>query len=482
MNKRISLPVLALVLALAGCTFIPKYKRPAAAIAPAWPVAGKTNLVAAAAAVPAENIGWRDFFRDARLRRLIELALTNNPDLRVAMLNVERARAQYRIQRAPLLPTINAVGSGLRTRQPVLGSYPRGGAATTYSQYSVSLGTTAYELDLFGRIRSLKTQALEDFFATEQARKSAQIALVAQVGGAYLAQREVEQQLAVARKTLKTVEDSYRLTKRSYEAGVDSELDLRTAQAQVQTARLAVSVYQQQLAEAENSLVLVIGTPLPVDLPPEPAFNPDVCLSELQPGLPSDLLQRRPDILAAEHRLKAANASIGAARAAFFPTITLTASGGSSSAALEDLFAPGSQAWTFSPQIKLPIFTGGANLANLDVAKVDREIQVADYQKAIQTAFREVADALAVRANVRDQLAAGRALVRAEQRRYQLAEARFQEGVVSYLNVLSSQQDLYNAQQGLIQTEYSRLFNLINLYQALGGGWREHTRQLAAEQ
>jgi multidrug efflux system outer membrane protein len=482
MSKYLS-PIIALfVLALAGCTLAPGYHRPTAAISPVWPPVpeeseSRTN---AAATVPAADIGWREFFRDPRLRRLVELALTNNPDLRVAVLNVEQSRAQYRIQRAALFPEIDATGSGTRQRFP--SDLSGTGKPLTSSQYSLSLGTTAYELDLFGRVRSLKAEALENYFATVEARRSAQIALVAEVGNAYLLERAVTEQLAVARQTLTAVRASYELTKRSYEAGVVSELDLRTAEGQVQTARSNVAAYEQQLAEAEHNLVLLVGRPLPKDLPPPQPLNSLDYLSDVPAGLPSDLLQRRPDILAAEHQLKAANAGIGAARAAFFPTITLTASAGTASSQLANLFAPGSGTWLFSPQITLPIFTAGRNFANLDAAKIGKLIEVANYEKAIQTAFREVSDSLAARATVEVQLDAGETLVKAEQRRYELAEARFRQGVDSYLNVLSAQQDLYTAQENLIQFQFSRLSNLINLYQALGGGWREYSPQPGADQ
>ncbi|MGA2179349.1 MAG: efflux transporter outer membrane subunit [Verrucomicrobiota bacterium] len=479
MSKYLS-PLIALfVLALAGCTLAPKYQRPTAAIAPTWPaVPGEKQ--SPTNAVPAADIGWREFFRDPRLQRLIELALTNNPDLRVAVLNVAQSRAQYRIQRAALLPEIDATGSGTRQRIPAnVEGFP---SALTLSQYSLSLGTASYELDLFGRVRSLKAAALENYFATMEARRSAQIALVTEVGNAYLLERALTGQLAVARRTLTAVQASYELTQRSYEAGVVSELDLRTAEGQVQTARSNVAAYEQQLAEAEDDLVLLVGQPLPKDLPPPQLLNSAECLSDVPAGLPSDLLQRRPDILGAEHQLKAANASIGAARAAFFPAITLTASAGTASSQLANLFAPGSGAWLFSPQITLPIFTAGRNFANLDAAKIGKLIEVANYEKAIQTAFREVSDSLAARATVAVQLDAGETLVKAEQRRYELAEARFRQGVDSYLDVLSAQQDLYSAQENLIQFQFSRLSNFINLYQALGGGWREYSPQPGADQ
>ncbi len=473
------LPVIALfVLALAGCTLAPTYHRPTAAISPAWPRV-PTQPKIPTNAIPAADVGWREFFRDPRLQQLIELALTNNPDLRVAMLNVEQTRALYRVQRNALVPTVDVNANGSRQRTAF---GPQGaGGGTTFNQFSVNLGVAQYELDLFGRVRSLKRQALETYFASEEACKSARIALVAEVGAAYLTERELTEQRAVARQTLTAVRASYELTKRSYEAGVVSELDLRTAEGQMQTARAAVAGYDQQLAQAENYLVLLVGRPLPEGLSPPQRFNPQICLSDLPAGLPSDLLQRRPDILEAEHQLEAANANIGAARAAFFPTITLTGSAGTASTALESLFAPGSQAWNFSPQIQWPIFAAGTAWAELQGAKAGKLIEVANYEKAIQTAFREVADSLAVRATVKVQLDAGEALVKAEQRRHELAEARFRQGVDNYLTVLSAQQDLYNARQNLIQSQYSRLFNLINLYQALGGGWREYSPQPSAK-
>ena len=474
MSKHLSSITALFVLALAGCTLAPKYQRPTAAVSPNWPaVPGEkpspTNAVSAA------DIGWREFFRDPRLQELIGLALTNNPDLRVAVLNVEQSRAQYRIQRSALLPEIDATGSGTRQRLPA--DLSGTGHPLTTSDYSLNLGTASYELDLFGRVRSLKAAALENYFATEEARRSAQIALVAGVGNACLLEHAVTEQLAVARQTLAAVQASYELTQRSYKAGVVSELDLRTAEGQVQTARSNVAAYEQQLAEAENNLVLLVGQPLPKDLPPPQPFGSAEYLSDVPAGLPSDLLQRRPDILGAEHQLKAASASIGAARAAFFPSVTLTASGGTASSQLANLFAPGSGTWMFSPQVTLPIFTAGRNLANLNAANVGKQIKVANYEKAIQSAFRDVSDSLAARAAVAVQLDAGKALVKAEQRRYELADARFRQGVDNYLTVLSAQQDLYQAQENLIQSQFSRLSSLINLYQALGGGWRENSPQ-----
>jgi outer membrane protein, multidrug efflux system len=468
-----------LFLALAGCTLEPKYHRPAAAISPTWPqVPGHRQSPTNAAAVPATDIGWREFFRDRRLQQLIELALTNNLDLRVAMLNIEQARALYHVQRDALIPTVNITANG--TRQRIATGFAGGSESATFSQYNVNLGVAQYELDLFGRVRSLKRQALETYFATEEVRKSAQITLVAEVGAAYLTERELTAQLAVARQSLQAARQVYALTQRSYEAGVMSQLDLDAAETQLQTARAAVAGYEQQLAQARDNLVLLVGRPVPDDLPAAQPFNPRICLADIPAGLPSDLLQRRPDILAAEHQLKAADANIGAARAAFFPTVTLTGSAGTASTALDGLFAPGSEVWSFSPQIRWPIFAAGTAYHELQAIKAQERIEVANYQKAIQTAFREVADSLAVRATVQTQLAANKTTVEAEQQNYRLTEARFHNGVDSSLDVLAAQQARDGARQNLIQSQYSRLFSLINLYQALGGGWREDSPPPAA--
>jgi outer membrane protein, multidrug efflux system len=473
MNKFLFSAALAAV-ALAGCTLAPEYRRPAAPVAQTWPEnsapenrANQTSAVA--------DIGWHEFFNDPRLQQLISLALTNNRDLRIAVLNVEQSRAQYRIERAALFPQIDATGSEFRQRLPA--DVSGAGAPLTTSEYSVSLGTASYELDLFGRIRSLKKQALENYFATAQARKSAQILLVAEVANQYLAECELDEQLKMTRQTLAAVQNSYDLIKASYDAGASSELDLRTAEAQVETAKANAANFEQQRDQAQNALVLLVGEPLPDDLPPPQTLDAQNLLADLPPGLPSDLLQRRPDILEAEHQLKAANANIGAARAAFFPTISITANAGTSSAQLAGLFAGGSGTWLFNPQITLPIFEAGQNKAGLDVAKIQKLIEVAEYEKAIQTAFREVADALVAKKFLDEQVADQTALVKAEQRRYDIADARYRNGVDAYLTALLAQQDLYAAQQNQIATQFARLSNLISLYQALGGGWHENSPQ-----
>ncbi len=447
---------LGLALIASSCTTIPKYERPAASVAGQYPGIKQTDEGRTA------EIAWQIFFADERLKKLIELALSNNLDLRVAVLNVEQSRAQYRITRAKSLPIVNAGGSYTR-------SHARD---VTSDQWSASLGTTAYELDLFGRVRSLNQQALEKYFATEAARHNAQISIVAAVAGEYFALRQAEEQTRLAQQTLKAVQESYELNKATFAAGASNELDLRTAEGQVQTAKINVLTYERLSAQAENALVLLAGQSLPTDLPAPRSFNDTDLLAEIPAGLPSELVQRRPDILEAEHILKAAKANIGAARAAFFPTISLTASVGSTSSQLAQLFGSGTGVWSFSPQVTVPIFTGGQNRADLDAAKISARIEVANYQKAIQTAFREVADALAGNSAYTIELRERTVLVAAQQKRYDLANSRFRAGEDNYLTVLSAQQDLYNAQQGMLQAQYNKLTSQLSLYQALGGGWK----------
>jgi multidrug efflux system outer membrane protein len=479
MSKQSLNLIAVLILAVAGCTMAPQYHQPPPNISITWPqVPGYGKTPTNSPPVATADIGWREFFRDARLQQLIGMALTNNPNLRAATLNVEQTRDLYRVQRDALVPTVSVNAEGQRQRIPNI--YGAGGKSFTYSEYSVDLGVTSYEVDLFGRVRSLKTQALETYFATEQAQKSAQIALVAQVADAYLTERESTEQLAVARQSLKAAQQTYDLTKSSLDAGVVSQIDLNTAVTQLQTDRSLVANYEQQLAEARDNLVLLIGEPLPADLPRPQPFDPQMCLSDIPPGLPSSLLERRPDVVEAEHQLKAANANIGAARAAFFPTITLTGSAGTASTTLEGLFAPGSQTWGFSPQVTWPIFAAGTAWAELKATEAARDIDVANYQSAVQTAFQEVADALAVRATVQTQLEANRTLVKAGQQIYDLTQAGFRSGVNSTLDVCVAEETLDLERQNLIQSKYSRLVSLINLYQALGGGWLENSPQPAS--
>jgi multidrug efflux system outer membrane protein len=460
----------ALALLLAGCSLAPRYRRPEAPVAPEFPAPAAASAPGAAA--PAD-LGWREVFGDPRLQALVALALEHNRDLRVAALNVELTRAQYRIQRAERLPAV--VGQADASRQRVPADLSSSGEATTSTRYTVGAGVTAFELDLFGRVRSLSAAALEQYLATEEARRSAHLSLVAEVATQYLAERALDDQVALARRTLDVVRSSFELTRRTYEAGRTSELDLRTAAAQVETAVFNLSAAEQQRAQAANALALLVGTGLPAELPAPRPLDAQPLLAELPPGVPSEVLQRRPDVLAAEHALRSANASIGAARAAFFPSISLTAFGGTSSAELSGLFGGGSGAWSFSPRLTVPLFTAGALRASLDVAEVRKSIRVAEYERAIQDAFREVADALVARGELDRQLEAQAARVAAEQRRYELSDLRYRKGVDSYLGVLTAQRDLFAAQQQLIQSRLARLTNLVDLYRALGGGWRERS-------
>ena len=448
--------MLTAALLTAGCTMLPQYERPAAPVAGSYLAATGTNAPSAA------SLGWSEVFTDERLKKLVELALTNNLDLRVAALNVEQSRAQYRITRSASLPTVN--GSASYTRSHAAG--------VTAEQWNASLGTVAYEVDFWGRVRSLNRQALEKYFATDAARRSARVSLVAAVATEYFTLREVEEQIQLAQSTLQTVQESCNLNQAMFDAGASSELDLREAQAQVATAKINLLAYQRQQAEAENALSLLIGGPLPADLPAARPLPDSGLLADLQAGLPSELLERRPDILEAEHTLKAANADIGAARAAFFPSLSLTASVGTTSSQLSQLFGGGTGVWSISPQVTVPIFTGGQNLADLDAAKMSRRIEVANYQKAIQTAFREVSDALVDTASYARQTEQETLLVAAQQGRYDLASTRYRQGDDTYLNTLTAQQDLYAARQGLIQAQFNELASRISLYKALGGGWK----------
>jgi multidrug efflux system outer membrane protein len=470
MSIRRAAALLCLV-ASAGCTFIPRYERPAPPVPASFPGVGTT----AAPVVIASDIAAHDFFGEARLERLIELALANNRDLRIAVLNVEQSRAQYGITRSAAFPTLQ--GNGSYTRQYAslaseIPGFPTTGSGFTSTTWGASVGISAYELDLFGHVRSQNAQALEQYFATEEARRAAQVTLVSEVATQYFTLRQAQEQLQLAGDTLEAVQASYVLNKATFDAGQSNELDLRQSEGQVETAQLNMQTYRRQATEAQDALELLLGTPLPADLPPAKPFGDTGMIADIPAGLPSDLVARRPDILQAEHSLKAANANIGVARAAFFPTISLTGSGGFSSPQLSSLFKTSSREWSFSPQISVPIFTGGKNQAQLESARAAERIQVATYEKAIQTAFREVADALIDNETYSRQISIESALITTQQRRLELATLRYRQGEDTYLNELTAQQDLYSAQQGLLQAQLNRLASEIALYQALGGGWK----------
>jgi multidrug efflux system outer membrane protein len=462
---------------LGACTLEPHYERPASPVPPLeGGIAGGTA---------AADIGWREFFPDPQLQQLIALALANSRDLRVAVLNVQSAQAQYRIQRAQLFPTINASAveqaqeipfnvleaedPGARTEA---GALPTGGL--TLHTYDVGVGFTNYELDLFGRIRSLSHAALQQYFSSGETRRSVQLSLVAEVAIAYVTVLTDQTLLDITRDTLKSQEESYELTQKLFSGGTTTELALRQAESTVDTAQANLAQYKRQLAQDRDALQLLLGTPIPDDIDFSRGLDRGDMVAELQEGIPSDVLVRRPDVLAAEHQLMADNAQIGAARAAFLPAITLTGDLGTESTQLSGLFKSGSRAWTFSPQISVPIFAGGANVANLQATKLARDTAIAQYEKAIQTAFREVADALVARGTLDEQLAAQQALVATSEKAYRLADMRYRGGIDSYLSALDAQRTLYSAQQQLQAVRLVRLQNLVTLYKALGGGLREH--------
>jgi len=468
--------LLGLVLAVvSGCSLQPIYERPAAPVAGTFPSGAAyqpSQSGHAGTALPAADIGWRDFLADPRLQRLVELALKNNRDLRVAALNVAQVQAQYRIQRAALLPQVSAFADASHTRTP--GSLTQSGRPLVAHGYEAGI-SAAWEIDFFGRLQSLSDAALQQYLATAHARQAAEILLVSQVADQYLTTLTLDEQLAVTRQTLETARASYQIVKLQFDTGTGTELTLRQSETVVEQANANYAAQVRARAQAENGLVLLIGQPLPADLPPALTMGGQKILADIPAGLPSDLLARRPDILQAEALLRSENANIGAARAAFFPRITLTGSLGTASSALGGLFSAGSLAWAFLPALAVPIFDAGVNRANLDVAMIRKDIGIAQYEKAIQTAFREVADGLAARGTYDEQLASLERYTAAQQRRLELADFRYRNGADTYLNVLTAQTDFYNAQLTLVSTRLQRLTSLVDLYRALGGGWIERT-------
>jgi len=458
LNMRRSALALA-VLTLSGCSFIPTYERPAAPVAAEW-----SGVTPVAAATPAADIAWADFVSDARLRELIGLAIKNNRDLRVATLNIEQVRAQYQIRRADQFPTLNLAATGSRQSST---------DDSITSLYTAGLAMSGWEIDFFGRIASLKEVALAQYLASEEARNAAQTSLVASVASTWLSLQASDELLALTQRTLATRQDSLRLTKLRFDNGATSALDLRQAESLTAAAEAALAQQQRQRALDLNALTLLVGQPLPATLadPAREATSTQPLFRDLPAGLPSDLLTRRADIRQAEQALIAANANIGAARAAFFPRISLTASVGSASSELSGLFKDGSWGFTLAPQALLPIFDLGRNRSGLASAQVGRDMAVAQYEKAIQTAFREVADALAGRATLGEQLRAQQAQATAEAERFRLAELRYRNGVASFLDVLDAQRSLFATQQALTQTRLIQQQNQVAFYKALGGGY-----------
>lgn len=465
-HKTYCLPILLLAatLLLPACTLAPKYNRPEMPVPTEYhkgaPLAGQVK-----------DLTWREFFTDPTMQRLIELALTSNRDLRVAMLNIEKVRSQYRVQRADLLPTVAAAADYQATGTP--SEFMATGERGVMRQYSASLGFSAFELDLFGRIRSLTEQALETYYSVEDDAKSAQIALVAEVAGVYLQLVADRELLDITRATYKNRKGQYDIVNNKYKSGVASQLEVSQAMSIMEEARSNVARYETRVGQAENYLSLLLGCPLPADLPDVRKLAKVRLLADVPAGLPSELLERRPDIRAAEHRLKGANANIGAARANFFPKIQLTGAFGSMSREYDNLFDGGTRFWNFMPQVSVPIFDTGRNIAALEMSEADRKIAVAQYEKAIQSAFREVADTLVQRKHIGEQINAEASLLKSTQTAYKLASARYDVGVDSYLNVLDAQRSLYNAQLTYISTKLLRETNAITLFKALGGGWKE---------
>lgn len=454
----------ALLAALTGCSLAPNYQQPTAPVAEQWEGANAQETLAA---LP----NWREFFQDPVLQSLISTALDNNRDLRIAALNVDAFRAQYRIQRSALFPSLDAGGGA--TRQRIPGNLnPAGNDSTINSQYSANLGTTAWELDFFGRLGSLREETLETYFASEQAQRSTQLSLISSVATAWLSLQADQETLALVRDTLATYQDSLNLVERRYDAGVATSLEFQQARTAVNGAKVSLAQFERQSVQSRNALNLLLGG--------QPAANTASAVplshfkfAQLPVGLPANLLQRRPDILRAEHELKAANANIGAARAAFFPSISLTANAGSLSPDLSGLFDSGSGSWLFMPSINIPIFTAGRLRANLDYSEIQKDIHIARYEKTIQTAFQEVADGLIERTTYKQQLAASDELVKSSVDYYLLADRRYSEGIDNQLTLLDAQRLLFDAKQQRITTQFAQLASEINLYKALGGGYTQ---------
>ena len=455
--------LLSLAIALGGCSLAPTYERPAAPVAADWQVANANGT-------SAQALDWQTFIVDADLRRAVDTALNNNRSLRQALLDIEAARAQYRIQRADRLPSINANATGNRQRLPA--DQSQTGRSEVTSVYQVGLGLAEYEVDLFGRVRNLSEAALETYLATEEATRATQISLIAEVIQAYLTRDGALRRQALVEQTLESRLASLELVSKRREVGAATALDYQEAVGLAEQAKAERESTERQLRQADNALALLLGTPDAGQFLPSTPRDELMVLQDIAPGTSSELIERRPDILASEHRLKARNADIGAARAAFFPRITLTGSIGSSSTELSGLFEGGSRVWSFAPTLSLPIFAGGRNRANLDLAEVRQDAAVANYEGTIQTAFREVADALAATDTLRREETARRALAESSRAAETLAEARYRGGVDDHLRYLDAQRSSFNDQTTLIQISTDRQLALADLFRALGGGWQ----------
>ncbi len=465
-----SLCALAGVLAVTGCSLAPRHETPTLPVATAYPADTQMHPNATTEGRIAPQIAWRDYFVDPHLRVLIAQALDNSRDLNVAVLRVAEARAAYGIQRADQLPTIAATANGSRARVP--GDLNMSGQSIVSSQYQVGAGLSTWELDFWGRVRNLKDAALENFLATDEARRAITLSLIAQVADSYLTLRELDERIALAQQTIASREESLRIFKRRFEVGAIAKMDLVQVEVLLQQAQTLAAQLEQGRAVQAHALTLLVGSPLP-PLPENTGLGDDALARELRVGLPSDLLLQRPDIVAAEHQLRAAQANIGAARAAFFPRITLTGSAGTASAGLDGLFDSGSRAWSFMPSLSLPIFDAGRNRANLDLAEVRRDLAVTNYEKTVQAAFRDVSDALSARRWLTEQVRIAQATLAAQTERARLSQLRYDNGSAPYFEVLDAQRELLTAEQQLVQTRRALLSSRVSLYAALGGGGQE---------
>uniref|UniRef100_UPI0035C9A305 efflux transporter outer membrane subunit n=1 Tax=uncultured Sphingomonas sp. TaxID=158754 RepID=UPI0035C9A305 len=479
MTKRKMMIALAAGLTLAGCNLAPHYVRPGLPVPPMSPVGPAYATADAAAAIVPADTAWRDFFTDDRLRSVIHTALENNRDLRIAVSNVEQARAQYRVTRADLFPTIGATGSATYAKSPFSTTAGTGtGAGTTAAGsgrtdiYSANVGISAWEIDLFGRLRNLTKAQQEAYFASEENRNAAQTALIAEVATAWLTMAADQDRLKIAQDTAKAFGETVKLTQARFRGGIASELEVRQAGTTYDQARSDIADATTAIAQDQNALNLLAGTTLSAEMLPAQLPETSPTLANLPANLSSQVLLRRPDIAASEHQLIAANANIGAARAAFFPNISLTAAFGTLSLGLGNLFGSGSQSWSVAPSVTQPIFDFGRNAGNLQYAKASRDVMVSTYEKTIQSAFREVADALARRGTITAQIAAQTSLRDNAAGAFKLSEARFRAGIDPFLTTLDSQRSLYTAQQSLLATRLTRDTNAVELYRSLGGGLR----------
>ena len=465
-TKKLSTVLLTGTFALSACQILPEFSKPAAPIPEKFPV----TMTPEAAAVPVAEVGWRDFFLNPGLKQTIAAALANNRDLKTAALRIDEARALYNIQRSDQKPTVNATANASDSRQLLAGTM------RDTTTYQVGLGMTAFELDFFGRVKNLSESALAQFFATEEAQRAMQVALVGEVAKAWLSERGLTEQIALAERTLKARTTSYDLVKKRFDAGVTNALELRQSETLVQTARAALISLKRQHALSVNALALLVGTTIPASEQNTSLLSQPIT-ADIGAGLSSELLTHRPDIRAAEQRLRSAQANIAAARAAFFPRISLTAGAGLASTELGDLFQTNSGTWIFSPQLVLPIFDAGRNKANLSLAEVRTDIAIASYEKTIQVAFREVADALSARATLAEEIAAQETVRASQAARLELAQARYKNGIANYLDVLDAERELFSAEQQLLQTKLLKITNTVDLYRSLGGGLNEVSQQ-----